>query len=229
MRRIIYISPFNYYEYTDTYFAEKKRILGMTFSKPELKKIGISMLVLTIAFFFAFNGYSIFISSPTLGTYIFFGIALAVFTGFVCHELAHKYTAQKSGYWSEYQWYPFGLLLALITGFLGIVFAAPGAVMIGGPINREDYGKTAAAGPLTNIAIAFLFIGLMFAFPHPVLSLIFLLTAKINAFLGVFNLIPFPPLDGSKVVSWSIGHYIFIIILAIIAIIISFGLTSGIP
>jgi len=40
----------------------------------------------------------------------------------------------------------------------GIVFAAPGAVMIMGMVSREENGRIAAAGPITNMVIAVIFL-----------------------------------------------------------------------
>jgi len=74
------------------------------------------------------------------------------------------------------------------------------------PYNLKDqkYGsaKVAIAGPLANLATA-LFFGLFLRFV-PGLSLIlvsFLATiVQINLILMIFNLLPIPPLDGSKVI-----------------------------
>ena len=67
----------------------------------------------------------------------------------------------------------------------------------------------AVAGPLTNLAIAVV-LGLLIRFfggyvvALDVISPIFLeflgLIVYINIFLALFNLIPFPPLDGSKII-----------------------------
>ena len=69
---------------------------------------------------------------------------------------------------------------------------------------------TAAAGPLSNIIfcfITYLVYGILYVFSVQnemewlsVFSTLFLYMALYNATFAVFNLIPFPPLDGSKIV-----------------------------
>jgi Zn-dependent protease len=74
------------------------------------------------------------------------------------------------------------------------------------PYNLKDlkYGpaKVAAAGPLANLAIA-VFCGLVIRFV-PVGNVMFFLLLQIivqlNLVLMVFNMIPIPPLDGSKII-----------------------------
>lgn len=75
------------------------------------------------------------------------------------------------------------------------------------PNNLRDrkYGdaKVAAAGPLANLAIAVvLALVLRFLpFSAPTFSILVENIIYINLILMVFNLIPIPPLDGSKIVS----------------------------
>ncbi|MDD4332745.1 MAG: site-2 protease family protein [Patescibacteria group bacterium] len=79
------------------------------------------------------------------------------------------------------------------------------------PYNLSDqkYGpaKVALAGPLANFAVALLF-GLLLRFfsaqlmlINPMLITLLVSIVFINLLLMVFNLIPIPPLDGSKIIS----------------------------
>jgi Zn-dependent protease len=62
------------------------------------------------------------------------------------------------------------------------------------------------AGPASNFFIA-LILGLLIRFNvFPLLILPFGLIAYINIFLALFNLIPIPPLDGSKLLSNKFPH-----------------------
>lgn len=62
---------------------------------------------------------------------------------------------------------------------------------------KRDMIWVAAAGPLANFVLAILFAFLFKLYPHPV----FLYAVYFNLGLGVFNLIPIPPLDGSRVLT----------------------------
>ena len=59
----------------------------------------------------------------------------------------------------------------------------------------------AAAGPGMNIILALIFAGLTQVAPSPELAALFVIPVYINILLAFFNLIPFPPLDGSKMLS----------------------------
>ncbi len=68
---------------------------------------------------------------------------------------------------------------------------------------RLDNLKVALAGPLSNLLLALIFAGLNALFRPDPNSLAGILTATIisfNLLLMLFNLIPIPPLDGSKIV-----------------------------
>lgn len=156
---------------------------------------------------------------------------LVVSVGFVLHELAHRFVARKYECRAEYRMWKEGLLLAVAITLLSsgsFVFAAPGAVMIypradlwGNikELSRRRFGLISISGPLTNIAIAAAFFAADMLYPSAVL----LLAVRINIWLALFNMIPIPPLDGSKVFSWSRKAWL----LAFLAIAASFLKTSG--
>jgi len=135
---------------------------------------------------------------------------LIVSTAFVLHEMGHKLVAQKYGCWAEYRMYPRGLLLALIISFFGVVFAAPGAVYIAGNVDSERNGKISLAGPGVNVLISLGALPLLFL--PGFIGLIGFYLGYINIFLALFNMLPFPPLDGSKIFMWSKKVYVFALI-----------------
>ena len=134
----------------------------------------------------------------------FFIILGTVGLGFIIHELAHKYVAIHYGAHAEYRAWTLGLFLALAMAFLtqgSFVFAAPGAVYIFGRVSREQNGIISLAGPLTNFALAIIFL-LLSAFTG--ISKEFVATgALVNVMLGAFNMLPIPPFDGSKIFAWN--------------------------
>ncbi|VVB98422.1 Uncharacterised protein [uncultured archaeon] len=127
------------------------------------------------------------------------------------HELAHKFVAIRFGGYAEFKMWWQGLALALVTSLAGIVFVAPGAVYIYAPrVTKMQNGLISLAGPLTNLAISMIFLALSVVFPMKMalpLNIVdgsaFFFASKINLWLGMFNMIPVFPLDGSKVMDWS--------------------------
>ena len=93
----------------------------------------------------------------------------------------------------------------LVLSNVGFVFGWAKPVPFN-PYNLSDkkYGsaKVALAGPLGNLIVA-LFFGLILRFinlPSQELAMLFSMIVQINLLLMVFNLVPIPPLDGSKVI-----------------------------
>lgn len=129
---------------------------------------------------------------------------LTVGVGFLLHELGHKFVAQKYGFPAEFRSFDMMLVFAVILSFSGFVFAAPGAVFIGGLPTAEENGKISTAGPLASVLLSALFLGLMFALgPSPLFSHGF----QINSWLALFNLLPFGNFDGRKILMWNKAVY----------------------
>jgi Zn-dependent protease len=93
------------------------------------------------------------------------------------------------------------LALAVGAAFAGFIFAAPGAVYHRGYLTERENGLIAIAGPATNVALVVAFLPL--AFVGGIVGQAGQLGVIINAFLAAFNMIPFGPLDGRKVIAWS--------------------------
>ncbi len=127
---------------------------------------------------------------------------LTVGVGFLLHELGHKVVAIRFGQIAEFR-ADYGMLgFALIAAPLGILFAAPGAVHHRGRITTRENGLIALAGPLVNLALALVFLGVT-AVGGQWLAAIGDLGIRINLLLAAFNMIPFGPLDGRTVLTWS--------------------------
>ena len=187
------------------------------FSRIEVKHILISILVLTIAFSFWISRGLIFNQNLDLIIrsipYAFAG----VLTAFFFHELSHKFMAQKFGLWAEYRLFPLGLLLALVISvFTGYVFAAPGAVMFMGGARYHETGRIAMAGPLANIIVASVTLPLYYLLFETQFGAIIGFICLINTILAVFNLLPFGPLDGVKIIRWNATVWVLLLIVAIV-------------
>jgi Zn-dependent protease len=174
----------------------------------EIKQLVISALVLAFVFGFAYSGGFGNLS----GLVIYFPVSLFVVSlGFVLHELGHRTVAKRFDYHAEYRLWKEGLLLAVILTLVtngSFIFAAPGAVMIYpkadlwgrvASVTRKSMGLISIAGPVMNILLATVFIILNSVFPWDVFSL----GVFINIWLALFNMIPFPPFDGSKIFAWD--------------------------
>ncbi len=189
------------------------------FGRQELIQIGISVAVLTVAFTIVLlGGFMGDLESYSASIWLFaLGVSAVVsITGFLLHELAHKFVAQRYGAWAEFRMYPTGLFMALIVSFLGFLFAAPGAVYISGRINRKQNGIISLAGPATNIAFGSLFIALWLIFPDAgIWSLAFNLIGRLSLLLALFNLLPFGPLDGKKVWAWNPTYWVLSMVIVV--------------
>ena len=165
----------------------------------------------------------------------------------VIHEVSHGYAAYLQGDMTAYYQGrltlnplkhidPIGsIVVPIITSFLGFPFGWAKPVPFN-PYNlrNQRWGEllVAIAGPAANIVIAVVF-GLIVRVAIGVLSTAFisisLEVVLINVSLATFNLIPIPPLDGSKVlfsflpyhwnrIRWQLERYALIVVFLIILI-----------
>jgi len=184
----------------------------------ELRDLVISALALALAFGIALSGGFRAFQQPAILVLVIGMALVAVSLGFVFHELGHRLIARRFGYFAEYAMWPMGLMVALGFSLFGFVFAAPGAVMIypratvlgTASLSRQKIGLISLAGPATNIGLAVVFLVLDAIQP----TLLFTLGARINTWLAVFNLIPFGPLDGAKILKWNKGIWLISIAVA---------------
>lgn len=138
--------------------------------------------------------------------------AISILIGFTVHEFTHAWVANKLGDNTAKlmgrltlnplaHLDPFGTIFLLIAGF------GWGKPVMVNPNNFEnpkiDNLTTSLAGPISNLALA-TFAGLILRFVPvmPDLLQLFLVTfVFFNLVLMIFNFLPIPPLDGSKILS----------------------------
>ncbi|CAG0983360.1 hypothetical protein METP3_02213 [Methanosarcinales archaeon] len=153
-------------------------------------------------------------SSEELFNGIFNPLVISLFTvgiSFIIHEMSHKIVAQRYGSWAEFRMSPIMLLLMLVLVYqFGILFAAPGAVMIyGGNVGRRENGRISLAGPLSNLILGMAFFLLLSE--QGILYEIGRYGVIINIVLALFNMIPFGIFDGRKVWDWNKPVYILVV------------------
>jgi Zn-dependent protease len=150
---------------------------------------------------------------------VLIGYGIAIVIGISLHEFAHALVAYRLGDLTPVRdgrltinplshFDIFGTVLILLVGF------GYGKPVLVNPYNfrmdrRMGMALVAIAGPITNIIIAVVFglaMRVLFAVGEssPTEWLVYVLfvfniIVTLNLTLAVFNMIPFPPLDGSKV------------------------------
>jgi len=194
------------------YSPKQIKFANISTSETEIKDLLKAWIAISIAFAIALSG-SVFSS----GFYTKFIIAsLTVGIGFLFHEMGHKIVAQRYGCFAEFRSFNNMLLLAIAMSFFGFILAAPGAVMITGRINKTKNGKISAAGPAVNLALALLFLLLIFVQLPDSFKPIAYYGFLINSWLALFNMIPFWLFDGYKILKWNKLVYASIVALAFV-------------
>lgn len=171
-------------------------------TKKEIRYLVISILVITGAF-----------SLKDISFLFFLQTLILVTIGYGAHVLVHKKISESRGIHMRMDLWPTGLIMSIlsgvITGGLAVIsipsiFRRKGSVekrwmrkstdMVGG-----ELGYVAMVGVLTNIGIGLVFLYLSNVLTSSVLSF----GALINFWIALSSLIPFPSLDGSRIVTWS--------------------------
>ncbi len=178
----------------------------------ELKDIAVADAVLILAFSLTIaGGIGALAANPGsfLQNLIYFIpiAALGVTLSFILHELMHKFTAQHYGAIAGFKASRNGLMITLATGFCGFLLGIPGATMIyTSRFTIKEDGIVSLAGPLTNFAVFAVFLAALLILAPPQGSYVYnaiQFTFFISIFLAFFNMLPIPPLDGSKVLRWN--------------------------
>lgn len=150
--------------------------------------------------------------------------------GLMIHELGHKVVGRIRCIPDvHFTLSPFGIGVGYAAALLiGHALAAPGGVTVGEESSENDRLLMALGGPMANLLLFFVFLGLHLWEPFVWQGQIgaatevniWLAAAFINLYLGFFNLLPIPMFDGSHIkrystVVWgvSIGAFAMIAVL----------------
>ena len=167
--------------------------------------------------------FDLFNEGFSITTVLKLGIRLMIILFFLpVHEYAHGYVACKLGDRTARNMGrltlnpiahvdPFGLLLSVLTG-VGFAKAVPVNMLNFRPEHRKrNMALVAIAGPASNIILAAVFLTFYYILSLRAYStssdFIYNLTticsfaASCNISLAVFNLLPIPPLDGSRILN----------------------------
>jgi len=180
------------------------------FSKTEIEHLIQATIAFAIALGFMFTGGIIGALSDTTTFILYTFVGLMTFTpGFLVHEIAHKIQARKYGCWAEFRASPGGLRFGIfLAALIGIVLMAPGAVMVAGNTTRQQFGKIALAGPVSNVVLWCIGLVMAVTFGAPdttsASDTFIFYWMMANGILGALNMLPFGPLDGKKIRTWSI-------------------------
>jgi Zn-dependent protease len=159
----------------------------------------------------------------------FFKLSIMLVPGLfaiTCHEVSHGYiawrygdpTARMLGRLTLNPLKHIDIIGTLMIVFIGIGWAKPVPVVYENLRNpKRDMIWVAAAGPITNLLLAFvsaMFLRGLVTFANPAatagsqlamviepLVLMLAFSVYINLLLAIFNMIPLPPLDGGRVLS----------------------------
>lgn len=150
---------------------------------------------------------------------LFLGVLILVASAII-HEIMHGYVADKLGdptarLMGRLTLNPIPHIDPLMSVIVPFVLVFIGSPIIFGaakpvPVNphnfrdgKKDFALVALAGPMTNFALAAIFaLVARFLVLNPDLHFFLSLVVFYNLILGFINLIPVPPLDGSRLFNY---------------------------
>lgn len=162
------------------------------------------------------------------------GIVAIFVSTFIVHELAHKFVAQYYGMWSEFRMFQTGYFLSAMAILFSIPIFGTGVVYTSGAKNLEEEGKSNLAGPFSNFLMALIILGAVLLAElavgvGPYVLILATYGIEINAFIGLFNMIPIQPFDGATVRSWSTSVWIFMTALLVLVLLLAYFFVPLIP
>ncbi|GAB7015100.1 zinc metalloprotease [Methanogenium cariaci] len=189
--------------------------------REERKDLSIACLALALAFTLVFirGGWDTW----TDLLFIFVISVITVGAAFILHEMAHKFTAMKFGYYAAFRKDNGMLLMGVaLAALVGVVFAAPGATVIygqpGRDMSKKENGIISVAGPVVNLCLGVLFFAIIVAgFAVQMLPVIIIGTMglSVNGMIAFFNMLPISVLDGKKVLAWNPVIFAILIVLSL--------------
>ena len=186
-----------------------------SFTHQELQHITIaSILVILVFLSIVFNPFSQY--SLQINPIIIILSALGGLIIFLSHEFGHKYLARRYGFFAEFRLIQEGAIITAISIFLPFFkVILPGTVSVSSwSSDIEQTGRIAIIGPLINLLTSGLLLilsGLLYNYPvfntGTTCGQFFIFLSLLAINIAAFNLIPFGPLDGLKVLTWNRDVY----------------------
>lgn len=198
------------------------------FSQKEVRDLLIATLI--IGFIFSFNDWGTTTFDFVIGLKNFLLVSFLVALAFFVHLSVQRILALAIGFKAEFKVWWVGLALSLIIVFItgtllgvGLPVILPGGVVLAILVrhrlgefrygfNYWENGVIAVYGPISNLALAFLFKIALYIFPQ---SWFLQKALLINIVFAICTALPIPPLDGINMFFASRGWYVFTFFLII--------------
>ncbi len=180
------------------------------FTPKEIRSIIITIAVLSFIVSFGEWGpgdrFDLFYGLISL-----FNAVLVVTLSFLVHLSVKKIAALQVGYRAEYDLWTFGLIFGVMIVFVSTAWGRPVWILLAGGImlqhlaghrlghfrydvNIYEAGWISMAGPLSNVLLAVIFKALS----GVVVNALILKAITFNLLFALYNMLPIPPLDGSR-------------------------------